>query len=362
MTPALPWPATGESAVAVAGVGVLGASPTQARVPIASLTKMMTAIVVLEDHPLGAEQTGPLLAFGPDDVVEWKQDLKAGDSAVKVADGETMTERQALEALLLPSADNVADRLALWDAGSLEGFVARMNATAKALGLRNTAYVDPSGLDPGSASDAVDQALVASRLMAFPVARAIVRQPDAALPVAGEVANVNPALGLNGIVGVKSGFTSQAGRCLVTAAYRLDHAALVVSVTLGQPAASVAARVDEVLLGAAGRLIRLAPAVVAGSPFGSLSSPRLGLAIPLVAPALPPAVVSWPGLRRSATITPAVAPDPSRALPAPGAGVAELTLRAPWGALVSMPLRVGAGVSVRPALLASSTAAGTVPT
>jgi D-alanyl-D-alanine carboxypeptidase (penicillin-binding protein 5/6) len=166
-----------------------------------------------------------------------------------------MTEYQALEALLVPSADNIADRLADWDAGSVGAFVAKMNAMARAFGLSSTRYVDASGVDPGSSSTAADQAFVASRLMENAVPRSIVRRPRINLPVVGIIPNRNPALRVDGIVGVKGGYSSHAHDCLVTAAYRLHHAALVVSVALGQPDPLSAARIDEALLQSATRVL-----------------------------------------------------------------------------------------------------------
>ena len=74
-----------------------------------------------------------------------------------VAAGEAISERHALEALLLPSADNMAWILARWDAGSQDAFVARMNAAARRLGMTGTRYTDASGLDSSTVSTTADQ-------------------------------------------------------------------------------------------------------------------------------------------------------------------------------------------------------------
>jgi D-alanyl-D-alanine carboxypeptidase (penicillin-binding protein 5/6) len=335
----LAWPRHGQAAVAVAGVGVVGASPGEHRVPIASVTKMMTALVVLADHPLGPGGAGPTISIGPRDVVEWRRQLRAGDSVVEVRDGEELTEFQALEALLIPSADNVADRLAVWDAGSIPAFVGKMNALARADGLGQTHYADPSGLDPRSASTAADQAYVAGQLMAYPVVRAIVRRRRINLPVVGILPNRNPALGIDGIVGVKGGFTSHAHTCLVTAAYRLHHAALVISVALGQADPLAAARVDESILEAATRSLeqgrpgatRPGRGAIPLSPAVAGISPRVRVR----------AVAVWPGL----VLKERVAPAGSRGARAqPGAEAeradAELTISAPWGTVDRVPVRL----------------------
>ena len=337
----LRWPVSGEAAVAVAGVGLVGESPDQRPVPIASLTKMMTALVVLGDHPLAPGAAGPALLLSPSDVREWKRDVRAGDSAVEVRAGEVMSEYQALEALLVPSGDNIADRLAIWDAGSIAAFVAKMNLAARRLGLESTRYADPSGVDPGSAGSAAEQALVASKLMADPVAREIVSRSRINLPVVGVLGNRNPALGVDGIIGVKGGYSSHARNCLVTAAFRGHHAAVVISVALGQPDTLAPARIDEALLQAvSGRLDRRrleAPdAVVAAVPAVGGAG-----AVKLVAPDTPATALVWPGLTLSETIE-LRPPRSERALRAapPGTVVGLLTIAAPWGVLASVPVRV----------------------
>jgi D-alanyl-D-alanine carboxypeptidase (penicillin-binding protein 5/6) len=209
---------------------------------------MMTALVVLRDHPLRPGEPGPSVAFAAPDVTDWATQKAAGNSVVAVREGERMSEFQLLEALLVPSGDNIADRLATWDAGSISAFVAKMNKTAAGWGLTSTRYADASGVDPGSSSTAADQAELAERLLASPVVRWIVKRHRIDLPVVGIVHNPNPALDIDGIVGVKGGYSSHAGTCLVTAAWRARHKTLLVEVVLGQPDAAHAATVDERLL------------------------------------------------------------------------------------------------------------------
>jgi serine-type D-Ala-D-Ala carboxypeptidase (penicillin-binding protein 5/6) len=347
VTPSFHWPSRGEAAVAVSGISLVGASPHERRVPIASLTKMMTALVVLHDHPLRPGRAGPSVAFAESDVEDWRRELQAGDSVVEVRAGETMTEFQLLEALLIPSGDNIADRLASWDAGSSDAFVARMNRMARAVGLVSTKYADPSGVDPRSASTAADQALVASLLMANPVARDIVRRQRIDLPVVGIVANLNPALGFAGIIGVKGGFTSQAHRCLVTAAYRSHHAAIVLSVALGQPEDKAAARIDETLLEAVSPLLRRAPLAVPGAEIGVLTMQPSGWSIGLVAPRRPPTAIVWPGLALTYAISTGSTAATGRMRP--GSVVGVLTVTAPFGTLSTMPVGVAATRPTLPA-------------
>ena len=131
--------------------------------------------------------------------------------------GERLTERQALEALLLPSANNIAALLARYDAGGTAAFVARMNATARELGMRATTYTDPSGFNDETVSTAADQLKLARAAMRIPAFAAIVAEPSAALPGVGRVANYNGLVGTDGYVGVKTGSDRAAGGCLVFA-------------------------------------------------------------------------------------------------------------------------------------------------
>src|SRR6266542_4112139 len=103
---AVAWPAYGESAADISGVGLVPGPGATRPVPIASVAKLMTAYVILRDHPLAAGASGPLITVRPQEAAAYASQVRNGDSLVPVAAGETITEREALEALLLPSADN----------------------------------------------------------------------------------------------------------------------------------------------------------------------------------------------------------------------------------------------------------------
>lgn len=217
---ALPWPASGQGAVAIPALGVVLAPQTQDAVPVASLTKLMTAYVILHDHPLAVGSPGPSITVTEADVADYGEDIVSDDSSVAVKLGEVLTERQLMGGLLVHSSDNFADLLATWDAGSVPAFVAKMNATALSLGMDHSHFADPSGISPQSESTAYDIAKVAALDMQDPNVRAMVKMPDITLPVAGTVETYTPLLGLDGIVGVKSGFTDAAGGGDVVAVVR----------------------------------------------------------------------------------------------------------------------------------------------
>ena len=191
------------------GSGAVVSSSGQTPVPIASLAKVMTAYLVLRD-PQDVTVT-----VTDDDVADTERRAGRDESIVPVAAGETLTKRQALTAILLPSANNVAVMLARAVAGSQRAFVARMNDMAHALGMRHTMYTDPSGFDEGTRSTADDQLILAQRAMQLPEFASLVALRSAELPVAGTVHNTDTLLGKDGFVGIKTGSDDAAGGCFM---------------------------------------------------------------------------------------------------------------------------------------------------
>ncbi|HEY2603638.1 MAG TPA: hypothetical protein VGI67_18920 [Thermoleophilaceae bacterium] len=231
------WPAYGQAAFVRTGQSQIHAGPNQHAAPIASVAKVMTAYLVLRNHPLWPGQDGPTIMLTDADVADTDRRRGQHESVVSVVAGEQLTERQALQALLLPSANNIAVVLARWDAGSADRFVARMNATARSLGMTHTRYTDPSGYDDATVSTAADQLRIVQRAMRLPVFASIVATTSATLPVAGTVHNTNTLLGRDGFVGVKTGSDDAAGGCFAFRAIRwIDgKRTTITGVVLGQP-------------------------------------------------------------------------------------------------------------------------------
>jgi D-alanyl-D-alanine carboxypeptidase (penicillin-binding protein 5/6) len=255
--PSTVWPAYGQAAFVQTGQSQLHAGPNQHPAAIASVAKVMTAYLVLLDHPLRLGEDGPTITLTDADVADTDRRRRQGESVVSIAAGEQLTERQALQALLLPSANNIAAVLARWDAGSEGRFVARMNATARSLGMTHTRYTDPSGYDDATVSTAADQVRIVDRAMRLPVFASIVAAPSATLPVAGTVHNTNRLLGHNGFVGVKTGSTDAAGGCFAFRAIRwIDgKRTTITGVVLGQPGHD---RIAAGLMAAAAMVDRIA--------------------------------------------------------------------------------------------------------
>lgn len=305
----MPWPREGQAAVTVAGGATIAYPATGARpVAIASLAKMMTAYQVLHDHPLGATGAGPKMRVTAADVADYRKRVKGQQSVLRVETGERLSEYTALEALLIPSANNVAAILARWDAGSMQAFVKKMNATARSMGLTQTHYADPDGTSPATVSTAADQLVLAQKAMAIPTFAKIVREPAATFPIAGTVFNYNYMIGHHGFIGIKTGSDAAAGGCWAFAARRAvdGKPTIVYGVVLGQHAKKTGALIQPALnLGR--RLADATPGVVkrvtlvnAGTDVGTLTAPWRSDVRLVTQRAI--SVVAAPGQRYPATL------------------------------------------------------------
>ncbi|MFL5829191.1 MAG: D-alanyl-D-alanine carboxypeptidase family protein [Solirubrobacteraceae bacterium] len=208
------WPLRGQGAY-VLGEGRPAVSPHQQVVPIASVAKVMTAYLVLKHYPLHASDSGPLFEVGQDDVVDTETRRREGQSVVDVRAGEQLTERAALMAILLPSANNIAELVAREVSGSVPSFVAEMNHTAHVLGMSHTTYTDPSGYDDGTVSTPLDQLRLAQLVAKDETLADMMATRSYWLPVAGQVTNTDTLLGHDGFVGMKTGSDEAAGGCLM---------------------------------------------------------------------------------------------------------------------------------------------------
>jgi D-alanyl-D-alanine carboxypeptidase (penicillin-binding protein 5/6) len=229
------WPLRGQGAY-VLGSGRPAGSPDEQPVPIASVAKVMTAYVVLQHYPLRAADRGPRFVVDQRDVVDTERRRHEGQSVVEVRAGEQLTEREALVAILLPSANNIAVLVARQVSGSVASFVAEMNRTARALGMSHTTYTDPSGYDDGTVSTALDQLRLARLVAEDETLAAIMATRSYWLPVAGEVTNTNALLGHDGFVGMKTGSDEAAGGCFMFQSERHTESGTrsLIGVVLGQ--------------------------------------------------------------------------------------------------------------------------------
>jgi len=225
-------------------------------VPIASITKLMTVLLTLEHtRPNETVVVNPAAAA-------------VGESSADLRPGERLTVRELLEAALIQSANDAADALAYYVGhGSESRFVAMMNARALQLGLRDTHFTRPDGLDaPGHVSSARDVTLLARMLMHRPLVRQIVRQRGATISGGRSLHTWNDLLySYPGIFGVKTGHTSEAGWSQVAAARR--RGVTVYATLLGSPDRSERNTDLTRLLDYGFSRYRPAAVVVAGRPY-----------------------------------------------------------------------------------------------
>ena len=209
--------------------------------PIASVAKTLTALVVLDHKPLTAAAPGPEYTMTSQDVTFYTGSVAAGGSSTYVSAGEQFSERQLLEALMLPSGNNIADTLATWVAGSVAAFVTLENSSAQSLGMSHTTITDPSGFDSGTLSTAADLVKLGAAAIANPALAAIVVEHHVTLPSGDTVPNFDTALGQPGWLGIKTGDSDAAGGCFLFAARREpagdgnpDDAITIVGAVLGE--------------------------------------------------------------------------------------------------------------------------------
>jgi D-alanyl-D-alanine carboxypeptidase (penicillin-binding protein 5/6) len=242
--PPIPVPVRGSFALATSVDGTLATSNPGAVRPIGSVAKALTALVVLGVHPLAVGASGPSLTMTNADVLLYRHALAVDGSAVAVRSGEVFTERDLLLALLLPSANNIAETLANWVSGNRVAFIARLNASAAAMGMGHSHFADPSGFSGATVSSANDLLMLARAVVANPTLAELVSVRQARLPDGTIVRNLDILLGAQpGWLGIKTGWTGAAGGCLLFAAresYAPDEEVTVWGAVLGQPPLSAA--------------------------------------------------------------------------------------------------------------------------
>lgn len=236
----LNWPSNAaEAAVGAEGYGVLDTNGSQTMRPTASTAKLITALTVLKKYPLKVGQQGPYITLSSSDVDIYNKYLAEDGSVVPVAAGEQISEYQMLQGMMLPSANNMADSLAIWAFGSLAAYKTAATDELNTLGLSSTQIgSDASGFLPDTESTAHDLVVLGEAAFSNAALADIVGQTQATLPVAGTVYNVNSLLGQDGIVGIKTGNSDQAGGVFIFAAkYSLDssHSVTIVGAVQGTP-------------------------------------------------------------------------------------------------------------------------------
>jgi serine-type D-Ala-D-Ala carboxypeptidase (penicillin-binding protein 5/6) len=253
---AIRLPSFGSSAVGVVGMpGVLAKRGPQAPRQMASITKVITMLVVLEKKPLAAGEDGPTITLGQRDVGYLNQVIADNGSWQPVQAGWKLSQRAAIETTMIPSANNYAETLAVWAYGSVPSYLEAARAFLKANGLDDTTVVDTNGLSSGDRSTPTDLVDLGRIALANPVLAATVKQATADEPNVGTLENTNQLLGTDGIDGLKTGTYDTGANLLFSATRRIgDRTVRIVGVVLGardHPTldARVPAVIDSVVAG-----------------------------------------------------------------------------------------------------------------
>ncbi|WP_435887467.1 serine hydrolase [Streptomyces nigra] len=334
----IPWPAQGQAALDVDGIGSFGSSGDQKPVPIASVAKVMTAYLILREHPLKSGAPGPKI---PIDQAAEDQSNAGQESTVDVTKGDSITQREALESILIASANNVARLLARWDAGSEKDFVAKMNATAEKLGMTNTTYTDPSGLNDTTVSTAVDQVKLAKAAMKEPAFREVAAMMSYDDYKGVNHSNWNQLVGKNGVVGIKTGTTTSALGNLVFAAKKEigGETRTIIGAVVRQPAGGPENTILSAALYGGDQLIRAAQGALEsatilkkGNVVGYVDD-GLGGRTPVVA-TKDVTAIGWAGLKVKLTFAPDEVPHTAKA----GTEVGTLTVGDGSSGAVKIPV------------------------
>jgi serine-type D-Ala-D-Ala carboxypeptidase (penicillin-binding protein 5/6) len=235
-TPVLSLPTYGDSAIAAVGYpGLLASGGGTTPLPIASITKIITALVVLQKDPLGINDQGPNILFTQADEAILTSYRARGGEVYPIRVGASLTERQVLTIALVPSANNYARALADWAYGSEAAFLPVANAWLTSHGLTSTTLTDSIGLNPQNTSTPIDLIALGKLALANPLIAELVNTKSITMPVVGTITNTNNLLGVEGIDGIKTG-TLDLASLLFTS--RLDlggHVITLIGVVLDGP-------------------------------------------------------------------------------------------------------------------------------
>ncbi|PJE64970.1 D-alanyl-D-alanine carboxypeptidase [Candidatus Saccharibacteria bacterium CG10_big_fil_rev_8_21_14_0_10_47_8] len=271
----IPWPAYGQAAIGSSDFAMLETHGPQTAVPIASITKAITALAVLNKHPITPDQQGETITLTDNDVAIYNDYLGRDGSVARVVAGEQLTQYQALQAMLLPSANNIADTLAIWAFGSLEAYTVFANQMLSQMGLKLSRVADASGFSPQSVSTATELVAIGEAVLSNDVLAEIVKQPEASIPVVGSIQNVNWLLGNDGVVGIKTGNTEEAGGCYLFAANHTVGGQTVkfIGAVLGAPTRNTAINDSRIIIKAVDSGFEVVNLARSGTIVGRYSAP-----------------------------------------------------------------------------------------
>lgn len=336
---ALTFPAYGAVGVGAVGYpGLLASSGNASPMPIASITKVVTALTVLEAKPLALGDAGPDITFTGADVQFYDNQLAQDGVVAPAVPGTAISERNILQVMLMASANNYAETVAVWAFGSEPAFVTAATAWLSEHGLTQTTITDPSGIKPSNTSTVADLVELGKLALADPVVAQIVGTASIEVPGVGTVANRNELLGVDGVDGIKTGTLDESGACLLFSAKKTVGGQVIdiVGVALGGPDHPTVAADMRTLLGQVTAGFHDVPLVAAGDSVATYDTPWGDAASAVTTQAA--SVVVW----SSTPITATVNADPVRLADA-GSPVGSLVFTA-GTQTVSVPLQLSAKI------------------
>lgn len=225
------FPSEGQSAIGTLEFGVIRkSSETEQLNPMASITKIITALAILERAPLSLGEPGDTVTLTSQDEKYYHDYLAAQGTITPVTAGLTMTQYEALQAILLPSSNNIADTLVDRYFQSRDEYLEYANEMLTRFGLQYTRVADASGFSPQSVSTPSEMIVIGQKALQNPVIAEIVAQPKAIIAIAGEIRNYNPLILEPGVTGIKPGTTDEAGYCLLYSVNIVDKSGRDVTV------------------------------------------------------------------------------------------------------------------------------------
>ncbi len=276
--PDLDWPNYGASALGVVELPEVRAHDgSEKALPLASITKVVTALTVLDAHPLALGEDGPAVTMTPADLGYYTSQLAQNGSVTAVAAGERYTQRDLLELTLIKSANNFSTTLAVWAFGSEEAFRTAAAAWLAEHGLDSIRVVEPTGIDDANVGSVTDVVELGRLALADPLVAEIVGSASETVSNRGTIENTNALLGNDGVDGIKTGTLFSFGANLLFSADRAIEGraepVTVIGVILGAPDHDVLNGDVEDLLDSAFANLTAVTLIEPGVELGAFSTP-----------------------------------------------------------------------------------------
>jgi D-alanyl-D-alanine carboxypeptidase (penicillin-binding protein 5/6) len=277
---AVALPPYGASAIGAIGYPeVLATAGSAEPLPIASISKIITSLVVLGAKPIAPGSSGPTITFTAADAALTAKYVALDGETKPLKAGSTISELDLMRVALVASANNYADAMAGWAFGTHAAFQSAVDTWLAANGLHHTTIVEPTGIDPRNASTATDLVQIGKLALANPVISSIVSTRTMTLAGVGTLDNTNTLLGRQGVEGIKTGTLNGASNLLFAAQYAYgSHTITVIGAVIGgSDHKSVDGSVSALLAGVKAGFHEVTLAT-RGETFASFTTPWAGRA------------------------------------------------------------------------------------